>query len=155
MNNSNYFKDMFKSISDYRKIVLLIFLIQNDKNLLKEIGFGKNDKNFLNLEFKNILLEEFENYLDYIKDQEESILEKFLNKKMDQYFNTIFEDIRYERSLILLLSLTEPDILKQSKFNDHENEIIKNIAPEKIFRQKNLKEIVAMDLLEKQIDVNI
>ena len=155
MNNSNYFKDMFRSISDYRKIVLLIFLIQNDKNLLKEIGFGKNDKNFLNLEFKNILLEEFENYLDYIKDQEESILEKFLNKKMDQYFNTIFEDIRYERSLILLLSLTEPDILKQSKFNDHENEIIKNIAPEKIFRQKNLKEIVAMDLLEKQIDVNI
>ena len=69
---------------------------------------------------------------------------------MEAYFNTIFEDIRYERSLILLLSLIEPDILKQSKFNDHE--IIKNIALEKIFRQKNLKEIVALDLLEKQID---
>ena len=69
---------------------------------------------------------------------------------MEAYFNTIFEDIRYERSLILLLSLTEPDILKQSKFNDHEIEIIKNIALEKIFRQKNLKEIIAMDLLEKQ-----
>ena len=69
---------------------------------------------------------------------------------MEQYFNTIFEDIRHERSLILLLSLTEPDILKQSKFNDHEIEIIKNIALEKIFRQKNLKEIVALDLLEKQ-----
>ena len=76
----NYFKDIFESITDYRKIVLLIFLIQNDKNLLKEIGFSKNDINILNLEFKNILLEEFENYLDYIKDQEESILEKFLNK---------------------------------------------------------------------------
>ena len=76
----NYFKDMFESIPDYRKIVLLIFLIQNDKNLLKEIGFNKNDINLLNFEFKNILLEEFENYLDYIKDQEESILEKFLNK---------------------------------------------------------------------------
>ena len=63
-----------------KKIVLLIFLIQNDKNLLKEIGFSKNDINQLNLEFKNILLEEFENYLDYIKNQEESILEKFLNK---------------------------------------------------------------------------
>ena len=68
---------------------------------------------------------------------------------MEQYFNTIFEDIRYERCLILLLSLTEPDILKQSKFNDHEIKIIKNIALEKLFRQKNLKEIIALDLLEK------
>ena len=80
MNNANYFKDIFESIQDYRKIVLLIFLNQNDKNLLKEIGFSKNDINLLNLEFKNILLEEFENFLDYIKDREESILEKFLNK---------------------------------------------------------------------------
>ena len=71
---------MFESIPDCRKIVLLTFLIQNDKNLLKEIGFSKADINSLNLEFKNILLEEFENYLDYTKDQEESILEKFLNK---------------------------------------------------------------------------
>ena len=80
MNNVNYFRDIFESITDYRKIVLLIFLIQNDKNLLKEIGFAKADINNLNLEFKNIILEEFENYLDYIKDQEDSILEKFLNK---------------------------------------------------------------------------
>ena len=67
MNNVNFFRDIFGSITDYKKIVLLIFLIQNDKNLLKEIGFSKNDNNLLNLEFKNILLEEFENYLDYIK----------------------------------------------------------------------------------------
>ena len=78
MNNAKYFKDIFESIHDYRKIVLLIFLIQNDKNLLKEIGFSKNDFNLLNLEFKKILLEEYENYLDYNEDQEESILEKFL-----------------------------------------------------------------------------
>ena len=69
---------------------------------------------------------------------------------MEAYFNTIFEDIRYERGLILLLSLVEPNILRQSKFTDHEIDIIKNIALEKIFRQKNLKEIVALDLLEKQ-----
>ena len=80
MDNENYFKDLFESMLDYKKKLLLIFLIQNDKNLLKEIGFSKNDINLLNLEFKNILLEEFEIYLDYIKDQEESILEKFLNK---------------------------------------------------------------------------
>ena len=80
MNNANYSRDLFESILDYRKIVLLMFLIQNDKNLLKEIGFSKNDINLLKLEFINVLLEEFENYPDYIKDQEESILEKFLNR---------------------------------------------------------------------------
>ena len=31
------------------------------------------------MEFKNILLEEFEEYLSYIKNEEESVLEKFLN----------------------------------------------------------------------------
>ena len=80
MNNVNYFKDIFESIQDYKKIVLLIFLIQNDKNFLKEIGFSKNDINLLNLEFKNILTEQNEDFLSYIKNQEESILEKFLNK---------------------------------------------------------------------------
>ena len=45
MNNENYFKDIFESIADYRKIILLIFLIQNDKNLLKEIGFSRADIN--------------------------------------------------------------------------------------------------------------
>ena len=80
MDNINYFKDIFESIHDYKKIVLLIFLIQNDKNLLKEIGFSKKDINLLNLEFKNIIIEEFEEYLSYIKNEEESLLEKFLNK---------------------------------------------------------------------------
>ena len=74
---------------------------------------------------------------------------------MDAYFNTIFEDIRHERSLILFLSLTDPDILKQSKFTDHEIDIIKNIALEKLHRQRILKEYHAMSLLEKQIDYNI
>ena len=80
MDNINYFKDIFESIHDYRKIVLLIFLIQNDKNLLKEIGFSKNNINRLNLYFKNILNEEYTEFLDYIKNEEESILEKFLNR---------------------------------------------------------------------------
>ena len=80
MNNVNYFKDLFESITDYRKIVLLMFLIKDDKNLLKEVGFSKNDINLLSLEFKNILLEEYENYLDFIKIEEESIFERFLNK---------------------------------------------------------------------------
>ena len=41
MNYENSFKDIFESIPDYRKIVLLIFLIQNDKKFLKEIGFSE------------------------------------------------------------------------------------------------------------------
>ena len=67
MNDVNYFLELFKSIPNYKKIVFLMFLIQNDKNLLKEIGFSKNDTNSSNLEFKNILIDEFENYLDHIK----------------------------------------------------------------------------------------
>ena len=55
--NDKYFRELFESKPDYRKKVLLIFLIQKDKNFLKEIGFSKNDFNLLNLEFKNILLE--------------------------------------------------------------------------------------------------
>ena len=80
MNYENYFKDIFESIPDFRKIVLLIFLIQNDKNLLKEIGFSERGINLLNLEFKNVLLEGYEEYLDYIKNEDESVIEKFLNK---------------------------------------------------------------------------
>ena len=72
---------------------------------------------------------------------------------MEQNFNTRFEDIKHERSLILLLSLVEPYIIGQSKFLDHEIENNKNI--QKLHRQSNLKEIIALELLEKQIDDNI
>ena len=80
MNYEKYFKDFFESIPDYKKIVLIIFLFQNDKNSLKEIGFSKNDINRINLDFKNILTEQHEEYLNIIKNEEECIFEKFLNK---------------------------------------------------------------------------
>ena len=67
---------------------------------------------------------------------------------MEDYFSNLFENIYYERSLILLLSLTDPDILKQSKFTDDEIEIIKNLALEKLYRQRILKEYHAVSLLE-------
>ena len=60
------------------------------------------------------------------------------------------EDVRHERSLILILSLTDPDIFRQSKFTDDETEIIKDLALEKLYRQRILKEHIAMDLLEKR-----
>ena len=80
MNNNIYFKEIFESIPDYKKIVLLMFLIKNDVNFLYECGFLKGDINSLDKEFKNILLELNEDYLDHIKNQEESIIEKILYK---------------------------------------------------------------------------
>ena len=80
MDNIIYFKELFESIPDYRKIVLIMFLIKNDVNFLYECGFLKGDINFLYKELKNILLELNEDYLDHIKNQEENNLEKFLNK---------------------------------------------------------------------------
>ena len=68
MNYGNYFRDIFESIHDYRKVVLTINLFQTDKDLLEETGFSKNDINRLNLEFKILLLEQNEQYLDYIKN---------------------------------------------------------------------------------------
>ena len=70
---------------------------------------------------------------------------------MEAYFSNLFEDVRHERSLILLFSLTDSDILKQSKFNDDEINIIKNLALEKLHRQKCLKEYFELQLLEKEL----
>ena len=54
---------------------------------------------------------------------------------METYFATIFEEVRHERSLILLLSLTDPDIPKQSRFLNDEINTLKNLALEKLLRQ--------------------
>ena len=80
MNNENCFTEFFESIPDYKKIDSLMFLMKNDVNFLYEREFLKGAINFLYEEFKNILLELNEDYLDQIKNQEESILEKFLKK---------------------------------------------------------------------------
>ena len=58
---------------------------------------------------------------------------------MEAYFSSLFEDIRYERSLNLLKSLPVPDILKPSKFIDDEKYILKKscsgkITPSKMFK---------------------
>ena len=58
----NYFKDIFESVPDYRKKVLLLFLIKNDNALLTECGFLKDDINHLILDFKNKLMEQNEEY---------------------------------------------------------------------------------------------
>ena len=51
---------------------------------------------------------------------------------MEPYFATLFEDNRNERSLMLLLSLTGPDILKQCKSTLDEINVSRDLAPEKL-----------------------
>ena len=75
-------------------------------------------------------------------------MEKTLNKQMEQYFAISFKDVRQERSLTLLILLTDPDTLKQSKFTDHELNIINNVALEKLHCQKHLPDYFALQLLE-------
>ena len=69
---------------------------------------------------------------------------------METYFNTSFEDVRHKRSLILLLSLVEPNKRKQIIFKYHEIDLFEDRASQKIHRQRNLKEIITLDLLAKQ-----
>ena len=52
MDNTNYFRDLCESKSDYRKIVLLIFLIKNDSDLVEECGYLKDVFNCLYKEVK-------------------------------------------------------------------------------------------------------
>ena len=49
----------------------------------------------------------------------------------------MFEAVRHERCLILLLSLTDPDFLRQSKFTDDEINSFKKLALEKLHIQRN------------------
>ena len=64
----------------------------------------------------------------------------------------MFEDVRHERSLTLFSSLTDPDLLRQSEFTDCESDIVKNLALEKLRRQRFLKEHVAKSSLESQLE---
>ena len=74
---------------------------------------------------------------------------------MEHYCAAMFEDFRHERSLILLLSLTYPNKIKQSKFTDHEMNIIKNLALEKLHIQRIVKEEVAFALLEAELEQQV
>ena len=67
----------------------------------------------------------------------------------------MFEVGRHERSLILLLSLTDPDNLRQSKFTVYEiHDNNKKLALEKLQQQRILNEHIAMSLLESQLEQN-
>ena len=58
----------------------LLKSLKIDNDLLAEYGFLKDGINRLNKEFKNILMEQNAKYLDYIKNQEEAVVERFFDK---------------------------------------------------------------------------
>ena len=60
----------------------------------------------------------------------------------------MIEDVRPERSLKILLSLGDPDFLKQSKFIDQETKILKKLALEEFLRQTNTKKYVAASVID-------
>ena len=97
-------------------------------------------------------MEQNEDHLGHIKNQEEAVIERFLDKRMEQYFAVMYEGVRQERSLNLLLSLTDPDKMRQRKLTDHEIDILKNSSLEKLHRQRILKEHVPMLFLESQLE---
>ena len=58
------------------------------------------------------------------------------------------EDVSHERTLILLLSITDAGILKQSKFSDHGIKVLENLALEQLHRQRLEEKYVAVSLIE-------
>ena len=80
MDYTNYFKDMFASIEDYKKTIILFFIIKQDNDLLIECGLSQNEIKTLYDEYKKILNEEIENYFSHIKNEEESVIELIHNK---------------------------------------------------------------------------
>ena len=57
-----------------------MFSIKNDVDLLQECGFLEKDDTSLHKEFKNMLTDQNEEYLSYIKNEEELLIEIFLKK---------------------------------------------------------------------------
>ena len=115
---------MFESIPDNGNIVLITLLNKKNFDLLTECDFLKTVINILCLRFRNTRLEQNQDYHDYKRNKEESIIEKNL-EKMEDYFATMLEDVRHERLLVLLLPLTDLYTLRRSKFTNKERYMIK------------------------------
>ena len=72
---------------------------------------------------------------------------------MEAYFSTMFVDIRHERSLLLLLTLTETDNSRQRKFTHDETNIIKNLALEKLHPQNYSNELFCIETFRIRVSV--
>ena len=97
------------------------------------------------------MVEENQDYLDYIKKVVEYMIENILDKHMEQFFGTMFEDVRHKWSMIRLRSFAEPEILKQSNFMDDEVNKVTNLALEKMYSQRISRKNVAVSFMEKYL----
>ena len=80
-------------------------------------------------------------------------MNQFLNYSIilnGKIFLTLFENVRFERMLILALSLTDEGILNQVGFTENEIKIIKDIALQKVHRQRSLKKYKAIEILDNK-----
>ena len=114
-----------------------MFSIKYAVNLFNENGHLEKEIIGFCIECKIILYEQNHELLECIENVEESKFLKTHFKKTQKYFPIRFEGIRHELPLISLLSTLEPDILSQGKFFDHEIDILKNLALEKLRRQRS------------------
>ena len=80
MEDINYFKDTLNSIPNYGKIILLCFIIKRDDKILKEFGLSDNFIEKLYDDCEKIIESDIDQYFSHIKNLEESIIEKILNK---------------------------------------------------------------------------
>ena len=80
MEDINYFKDMLESISNYRKIILLCFIIKRDDVILREFDLSDDFIEKLYNDCKQIMISDMDQYFSHIKNLEESIIEKILIK---------------------------------------------------------------------------
>ena len=77
MEDTNYFKDMLKSLPYYRKIIFLCFIIKRDDTMLKEFGLSDDFIEKIYNDCKQIIESDMDQYFNHIKNLEESILEKY------------------------------------------------------------------------------
>ena len=80
MEDINYFKDMLESIPNYRKVILLCFIIKRDDVILREFGLSDDFIEKLYNDCKQIMISDMDQYFSHIKNLEESIIEKILIK---------------------------------------------------------------------------
>ena len=81
MDNMSYFKAVLHSMPNYRKIVIIMFLIENDVDFLHECGYLKNDFYRLCMEFEETLFDQNWDYLECVKHQEEAFNERIPIKR--------------------------------------------------------------------------
>ena len=78
MDHVVFFKHFFESIPGYRKISFNS-VYKSDVDPLTECGLLKNDIICLYISFTSILIEHNEEYLDCLKNEETSILQRLHN----------------------------------------------------------------------------